>query len=318
MTTAARPADPPTVMDVQAARSALAGHVRRTPVVTVELPSSAGAVPLTLKLESLQVTGSFKPRGAVTSLLELQAPEVVACSGGNHGLAVAWAAHRLGRRATVVVPTSAAATKVTAMRELGAHVIQTGDVPAEAFEVAEQVVADHGWPLVHPYDQPATIAGQGTLGLELADDAPDVTHWLIAVGGGGLAAGVALALTAAPGEQRAVIPVEPQGCPSLHEAQHAGRPVPTQAEGIARTSLGPPSIGDLPWLLLRERVGPCVLVSDADIATAQQWLWRHVRVATEPGGATALAGLLAGRWAPPPGATVGVVVCGGNTDALPP
>jgi threonine dehydratase len=140
-------------------------------------------------------------------------------------------------------------------------------------------VAERGWPLVHPYDQPATVEGQGTLGLELLEDAPEVTHWLVAVGGGG--------------------------------------PVPTRAEGIARTSLGPPSLGELPWAVLADRVGPCRLVTDDDIAAAQRWLWREVRVVAEPGGATALAALLSGVWVPPSGSRVGVVVCGGNADELP-
>jgi len=299
--------------DVEAARHVVAEHLRRTPLLDVDVPTPDGPVRTTLKLESLQVTGSFKPRGAINSLITSGAMAVVACSGGNHGLAVAWAAARLGRTATIVVPASAAQTKVAAMRRAGAEVVQHGDVPAEAFAVADRLVAERGWPLVHPYDQPATIAGQGTLGLELLDDAPAVTHWLIAVGGGGFPAGVALAV----GGRAEVVPVEPQGCPSLHEAQRAGHPVPTGAEGIARTSLGPPSLGVLPWQVLRSRVGPCRLVTDAQIVAAQQWLWQEVRVVAEPGGATALAALMCGAWAPPLDARVGTVVCGGNADALP-
>ncbi|MCB0984771.1 MAG: pyridoxal-phosphate dependent enzyme [Ilumatobacter sp.] len=301
---------------VVAAAANVAPHVRHTPCMTVEvpLPGSAATVPVVLKLESLQVTGSFKPRGAVHSLLSNGAPEVVACSGGNHGLAVAWAAQRLGRRATVVVPVSAAATKVAAMRACGAEVVQHGDIPAEAFVVAESIVAERGLPLVHPYDQVPTIEGQGTLGLELLADAPQVTHWLVAVGGGGFPAGVALALD---GSGAVVVPVEPEGCPSLYEAQRAGGPVPTKAEGIARTSLGPPSLGDLAWDVLRDRVPACRLVTDEAIAVAQQWLWQSTRLVAEPGGATALAALLSGAWEPPPGATVGAVICGGNADHLP-
>jgi threonine dehydratase len=174
-------------------------------------------------------------------------------------------------------------------------------------------VAERGWPLVHPYDQPATVEGQGTLGLELLQDAPEVTHWLVAVGGGGFPAGVALALDG----RAEVVPVEPEGCPSLAEAQRAGGPVPTRAEGIARTSLGPPSLGELPWAVLAGRVGPCRLVTDDDIAAAQRWLWREARVVAEPGGATALAALLSGAWSPPAGTRVGAVVCGGNADDLP-
>ncbi len=282
-------------------------------VAEVPVIGSAASVAVTFKLESLQITGSFKVRGAVNSLLVSGAPEVVACSGGNHGLAVAWAAQRLRRRATIVVPLSAAATKVEAMRRTGAEVILHGDVPAEAFAVAEQLVAERGWPLLHPYNQERTIEGQATLGLELLQDAPQVTHWLCAVGGGGFPAGVALALE----KKGRVVPVEPIGCPSLAEAQRAGHVVPTPAEGIARTSLGPPSLGEVPWEILRTRVAASTLVDDDAIVAAQRWLWNDMRVVAEPGGATALAALMTGAWQPPATATVGVVICGGNADSLP-
>ena len=305
-----------TLLNLDAVRDAAArihGQVRRTPVIRVRVPTPDGERSVALKLESLQVAGSFKARGAVNSLLLSGAPEVVACSGGNHGLAVAWAAARLGRRATIVVPTSAAATKVEAMRRTGAEVILYGDVPAEAFAVAFALVEERGWPIVHPYDQEPTIAGQGTLGLELLADAPEVTHWLTAIGGGGFAAGVVLALDG----RSIIVTVEPEGCPSLLEAQRAGRPVPTKAEGIARTSLGAPSLGDLAWSVLATGVGGCTLVADEAIADAQRWLWRELRLVTEPGGATSLAALMSGAWSPPPGSTVGVIVCGGNADSLP-
>ncbi len=300
----------------QAARRVLP-HVRRTPCLVADVPCGFGSgqavLSVTFKLECLQVTGSFKARGAVNSLLRSGAPEVVACSGGNHGLAVAWAAQRLGRRATVVVPVSAAPTKIEAMRRTGAEVILHGDVPAEAFAVAEQLVAERGWPLIHPYNQLPTIEGQATLGLELLADAPQVTHWLCAVGGGGFPAGVALAIDG----RGVVVPVEPTGCPSLADAQRAGHVVPTKAEGIARTSLGPPSLGDVPWEILRDRVGLSTLVDDPAIVDAQRWLWAEMRVVAEPGGATALAALMTGAWQPPMAASVGVVVCGGNADGLP-
>ncbi len=302
-----------TTTDVLDAAQRIAGRVRVTPTIRVLIDTPAGTVPVELKLESLQVTGSFKPRGAMNSLLASGASEVVACSGGNHGLAVAWAASQLGRRATIVVPTSAAATKVEAMRRTGAEVLQHGDVPAEAFAVAHQLVEERGWPLLHPYDQPDTIAGQATIGLEVYQQLPDVTHWLVAVGGGGFPAGMALALDGLA----EVVPVEPTGCPSLFEAQRVGKPMATKAEGIARTSLGAPSLGDLPWEMLRNRVGQCSLVDDGAIAEAQRWLWQHCRVVAEPGGATALAALMTGAWVPPSDAQVGVVICGGNADSLP-
>lgn len=302
-----------TLDSVRDAAARIDGHVRRTPIIRVPVPTPDGERLIALKLESLQVAGSFKPRGAINSLLLSGAPDVVACSGGNHGLAVAWAAARLGRRATIVVPTSAATTKVDAMRRTGAEVILHGDVPAEAFAVAFQLVEERGWPMVHPYDQEPTIAGQGTLGLELLDDAPEVTHWLTAIGGGGFAAGVALAFDG----RSALVAVEPEGCPSLFEAQRAGRPVMTKAEGIARTSLGAPSLGNLVWDVLSTRVEACTLVTDEAIAEAQRWLWRDLRLVAEPGGATSLAALMSGAWSPAPDATVGAIICGGNADTLP-
>ncbi len=303
----------PDVAAITAAHRRITNYVRTTPVISVVVPTPTGERPVVLKLESLQVTGSFKPRGAFNALLTDDAPSVVACSGGNHGLAVAYAAKALGRHAVICVPNSAAATKVSAMRACDADVRQQGDVPAEAFALANEIVAETGWPLIHPYDQFATIAGQGTIGLELRDQAPQVTHWLAAVGGGGFAAGMAVALEG----HATVVPVEPNGCPGLFEAQTVGRPVATKAEGIARTSLGAPSIGDLAWKCLKDRVLPTTTVTDDEIIAAQQWLWSSLRLVAEPGGATGLAALLSGRWNPPAGSVPGVVVCGGNADALP-
>jgi threonine dehydratase len=299
--------------DIHAALERVAPHLRLTPVLDLEVPTPAGPLRAVAKLESLQHTGSFKPRGAFNNLLQMDSPEVLACSGGNHGLAVAYAAQVLGRRARIVVPKSAARSKVEAMARCGAEVIQVGDVPADAFAEAERMAAATGLPLLHPYAGAATIAGQGTLGLELLDQAPEVSRWLVAVGGGGFPAGVALALAG----NAEVVPVEPVLCPGLFEAQRAGKPVDVRSEGIARTSLGAPRIGDLAWELLKDRVAPTALVSEAAIAEAQAWLWREVRVAAEPGGAATLAALMSGAWTPPDGEAVGFVVCGGNVDALP-
>lgn len=293
------------------ARERIRGHVRLTPVLEVELPTPEGPRAVALKLESLQITGSFKPRGAMNSLLRLPEEDIIACSGGNHGLAVAWAAARLGKRAHIYVPETAAQSKIAAMRALGADLQLAGTVPGEAFLAAEARVAATGWPLVHPYDQVPTVAGQGTLGLELLEQAPQVTRWLVAVGGGGFPAGVALAL----GDRAKVVPVEPEGCPGLFEAQRAGHPVPVKAEGAARTSLGAPSIGALPWSILKDRVEPTLLVDEAAIAEAQAWLWHQLRIGVEPGGAVTVAALL--RGACPGGGPIGAVVCGGNLDALP-
>ncbi len=299
--------------EILAARERVAPYLRLTPLLWLAVPTPAGPLRVAAKLESLQHTGSFKPRGAFNNLLQLDAPEILACSGGNHGLAVAYAASVLGRRARIVVPKSAARSKVEAMLRCGAEVLQTGDVPADAFAEAERMAVATGLHLLHPYAGAATIAGQGTLGLELREQAPEVSRWLLAVGGGGFPAGVALAMAG----HAEVVPVEPELCPGLAEAQKAGRPVAVRSEGIARTSLGAPCIGELAWELLKDRVGPTALVSEAAIAEAQTWLWQQVRVAAEPGGAAALAALMSGVWAPPDGEPVGFVVCGGNIDELP-
>lgn len=295
------------------AQARIRDHVRHTPVMALDVPTPAGSRRITAKLELLQHTGSFKPRGAFNALLQTEAAEVLACSGGNHGLAVAYAAFSLGRKATIFVPGSAARTKVEAMRRCGAEVRQAGDVPAEAFEAAEAHRAATGLPLIHPYAGAEVIAGQGTVGLELLEQAPEVTHWLAAVGGGGFPAGVALAVD---GRAR-LVPVEPEGCPGLYEAQRAGHPVPVKAEGLARTSLGAPSLGDLAWDLLAPRAAPTVLVTEEAIRDALRWLWQEVRLVAEPGGAVALGALLSGAWVPPEGAQVGVILCGSNADELP-
>jgi threonine dehydratase len=294
--------------EIERAAARIAGRVRRTPVLELDV----GGRRVVAKLELLQVAGSFKPRGAFNHLILSGAGAVVAASGGNHGLAVAHAARILGRRAAIVVPASAAPNKVAAMRRLGAEVVEHGDVPGEAFVRAEALAAERGWPLVHPYELPEIVAGQGTLGLELLEQAPEVRSWLIAVGGGGLAAGVAVALDG----RASVIPVEPSGCPTLAAAQRAGRPVPAGARGIARNGLGAPIVGALAFEVLGAGP-PCVLVEDDAILEAQRWLWREARLCSEPAGAASLAALLSGAWIPPDDGPVGIVLCGGNADALP-
>lgn len=302
-----------TIRDLEAAAARVAPHVRRTPLLELDVPTPGGQRRAVLKLECLQHTGSFKPRGSFNSLLQLDSDRVIASSGGNHGLAVAYAARALGKRALIVVPATAARTKVEAIKACGAEVVQIGEAPADALAEADRRVAESGIPLIHPFDQAPTVAGQGSLGLELLDQAPDVKHWLVAVGGGGMPAGVALALE---GHAEAV-PVEPELCPTLFEAQRAGRPVPARAEGAARTSLGPPMLGAIPWAILEDRVGTTALVTEEAILDAQRWLWREVKLVAEPGGAVALAALMTGRWVPPDDGPVGVVLCGGNADGLP-
>lgn len=304
--------------EIAAARARLAGRVRRTPVLRLPaealgLAASVGEV--ALKLELLQVTGSFKPRGAFNRVLSAAphaaGPGVIAASGGNHGAAVAHAARALGLRAEVFVPTISAPAKVARIRAEGAALVQIGATYAEALAASEARAAETGALVVHAYDQPEVIAGQGTVGAEVEEDAPDLTHLLVAVGGGGLIGGIA-AWYAGIGCE--VVSVEPAACPTFHAALAAGRPVEAPVGGIAADSLGPRSVGALVFAVASPVVRTAVLVGDAAIREAQRRLWSACRLVAEPGGACALAALTGGAWTPPPGARVGVLVCGANTD----
>jgi threonine dehydratase len=313
------------------AAARIAGFVRHTPVLPVEIgpletatrETSTRALPaddpalgrdftVTLKLEMLQLTGSFKPRGAFNRLLSAAVPAagVIAASGGNHGAAVAFAAKRLGLAAEVFVPQPTPAAKLARIAGYGARVVQAGANYAEALAACQDRQRATGALNVHAYDQEAVLSGQGTVGREFAADVPDLTHVLVATGGGGLIGGVAAWYAGSA----AVISVEPEACPGLHQALRAGRPVAAPVSGVAADSLGASQIGALMFPIAQRYVAESVLVADAAILAAQRWLWETCRVVTEPGGATALAALLSGRFRPPAGARVGVIVCGANTD----
>jgi threonine dehydratase len=292
-------------IDVEAARSRIEGRVRVTPV----FPGDGHW----LKLEQLQHTGSFKARGAFNRILaagELPAAGIVAASGGNAGLAFAYAARELGASAEVYVPETAPAVKVARLRALGATVVRTGSEYADAFEAATKRVADTGALLCHAYDQPETCAGQGTLALELEEQTGDVDTVLVAVGGGGLMAGIAAAL-----ENRSrVIAVEPERCPTLHTALAAGEPVDVEVSGVAADSLGARRVGDIAFAVARRTDVRSLLVSDDDIITARRELWNRFRVVVEHGAAAAYAALTSGAYHPAPNETVTVICCGANTD----
>jgi threonine dehydratase len=298
---------------IEAAAARIAPHIRRTPVLV--LPGTALGAPgeLVLKLEQLQVSGSFKARGAFNALLQSGAGTagVIAASGGNHGAAVAHAAGALGIRAEIYVPAISAPYKVVRIREAGAVVVQGGDTYAEAFAASESRRAETGAVSIHAYDQPEVLAGQGTVAREFEADSPGLTHVLVAVGGGGLIGGVA-SWFAGSGTQ--VVAVEPEGCPTLFSALKAGAPVDAPVGGVAADSLGARRVGSLMFEVAREVVRDSVLVTDDAIREAQRRLWSACRVVAEPGGATALAALISGAWVPPDGARVGVLVCGGNCD----
>ncbi|WP_229023190.1 threonine/serine dehydratase [Actinomarinicola tropica] len=306
---------PATPDDVAAAARRIEPHVRRTPVLDVEVPTPGGPRRVTLKLELLQVTGSFKVRGAFNRVLS--APEVppvgvIAASGGNHGLAVAHVASTLGLAAEIFVPEASPAAKVDRLRAVGGRVGVTvgGALYADAQEAATRRAAESGALVVHPYDQVEVIAGQGTMSRELEEQAPDVDTILVAVGGGGLIAGAACWFEG----RRRIVAVEPATSCALAAALRAGHPVDVEVSGVAADSLGARRVGDLPFAAAQVGVTACLTVSDDEIVRAQRHLWSDVRLVAEPGGATALAALLSGAYVPEPDERVAVVVCGANTD----
>jgi threonine dehydratase len=283
-------------------------HIRVTPTIRVD-PEDFGLKleSLTLKLELFQHTGSFKTRGAFTNLLtrEVPAAGVVAASGGNHGAAVAFAAQKLGKRATIFVPTVCSPAKIDRIRSYGAELVIGGDRYDDALQASERFVAESGALPVHAYDQVETLLGQGTVGLEFEEQAPELDSLLVAVGGGGLIGGIAAWYA---GRVR-IVGVEPQACPTLARAMEAGRPVDAPAGGIAADSLAPRQVGQLMFPVAQQYVKRVALVTDDAIVEAQKKLWDVLRVMAEPGGAAALAALLAGAYV---GERVGVLVCGGN------
>jgi threonine dehydratase len=290
-------------------------HVRRTPVLSVDLADAGGpALPVALKLEFLQHTGSFKTRGAFANLLTHEIPDVgiVAASGGNHGAAAAYAAMKLGVPARIFVPGVTSPAKIDRIRSYGAELVVGGDRYADALAASEAFIAETGALALHAYDQAETLLGQGTVGLEIEQDAPEVETLLVAVGGGGLIGGIAAWFAG----RVKVVAVEPEGAPTLNAALAAGRPVDAEAGSVAADSLAPRQVGRLMFPIAQAHVARSVLVSDEDILKAQAALWDAARIVAEPGGAAAFAALLSGRYAPRPGERVGVVVCGANTTAV--
>ena len=297
--------------DIEQAHSRIAAHIRRTPVWT--LPSAFGHDgPVSLKLEFLQHAGSFKARGAFNTLLSGTVPEagVAAASGGNHGAAVAYAARELGLAARIFVPEISSPAKIAAIRSHGAEIVIGGARYADAQAACDLYVGDTGALRVHPFDAETTIAGQGTVALEWEEQEPGLDTVLVAVGGGGLIAGMA-----AWWQGRVkVVGVEPEGSCALHAALAAGAPVDVDIESVAADSLGARNVGALVHGICREAVDHVALVSDEAIVAAQRTLWRDWRMALEPGGAAALAALISGAYRPKAGERVGVLLCGANVE----
>jgi len=289
--------------------------IRKTPLLAIDPADfrvEAGS--LLLKLELLQHAGSFKSRGAFANLLTRPVPKagVVAASGGNHGLAVAYAAGRLRIPAKIFVPVVASPEKVARIRDYGADLTVTGDRYADALVASERWAEESGALRIHAFDQRETLLGQGTLGMELerqAEPAGGLDTILVAVGGGGLISGI----SAWFGGSVRMVGVEPEGAPTLTRAMEAGRPVDAETGSVAADSLAPKRVGELMFPIAQQFVDRVVIVSDEDIRSAQKMLWDILRIVAEPGGAAALSALTSGRYTPEPGERVGVVICGANT-----
>jgi threonine dehydratase len=290
-------------------------HVRRTPIL-----EAAGAdfrldsISLIFKLEFLQYAGSFKARGAFANLLTREVPKagVVAASGGNHGVAVAFAAGKLGVPARIFVPNVASPEKIECIRRCGADLVIVGERYADALAASEAWTAQSGAMPIHAYDQLETLLGQGSVGLEFEQQCPMLDTLLVSVGGGGLIGGLAAWYSG----KIKLIGVEPEAAPTLANALHAGHPVDSPAGGIAADSLAPKRVGELMFPIAQKYVEKVILVRDDEIAESQEALWSVLRVVTEPGGAAAFAALLGRRYQPAPGERVGVLLCGGNTTAV--
>ncbi|MBN9536863.1 MAG: threonine dehydratase [Alphaproteobacteria bacterium 65-37] len=297
--------------DVAAAWGLVRPHVRRTPVLELATGAFGSTVPLALKLEALQVSGSFKGRGAFHKLLASKVPAagIVAASGGNHGAAAAYAARALGHKAEIFVPTISSPAKVARLKSYGAVVHQIGAVYAEARAASEKRAAETGALIVPAYEDPVVFAGAGSVALEFAEQAGFDTL-LVAVGGGGLIAGCA----AAVGEKIKIVAVETEGTPTLHEALKAGKPVDVAISGIAADALGASRIGAPNFEIARKLVRDSVLVNDDAVRAAQRALWDELRVVAEPAGATGLAALICGAYRPVAGEHVATLICGANTD----
>lgn len=301
--------------DIETAASRIEGRVRRTPVIQLEESAFGLDVEISLKLELFQHTGSFKPRGAFNRILSAEVPPagVITASGGNHGQAVAYVSKVLGIDAEIFVPEGSPPLKAERIRRYGAALTVTGQYYDDAMDACRERAMETGALLVHPYNHPDVVAGQGLVGREIEAQLPDVDTVLVAVGGGGLAAGVAAWYRS----ECKVVTVESEGCTSLASALGAGEPVEVSVGGIASDALGARKVGEIPFRIAREHVAEAVLVSDEAIVEARQRLWESLRIVAEPGGVASLAALLSSAYVPAEGERVCVIICGGNTASLP-
>jgi threonine dehydratase len=300
---------------INSAEKLIRPHIRKTPIIKIHGTEIGNdSVDVVLKLELFQHSGSFKPRGAFTNMLMREVPSagVVAASGGNHGAAVAYAAMKLNKPAKIFVPTVASPAKMNRIRSYGADLVVTGDRYAEALLASNDWVDKTGALPIHAYDQAETLLGQGTVAAEFHDQDPKLDTILIAVGGGGLIGGMA----AWHAGDVKIIGVEPENAPTLAHALRAGYPVDAPAGGVAADSLAPKRVGEIMFPIAKKYVSHVALVSDDAIVQAQKFLWDQLRIVAEPGGAAALSALLSKQYVPQSGERIGVVVCGGNTEAV--
>ncbi len=310
-----------TLKDIQAARQRTAAQVRVTPMLNVGPARQpiAAAGQLQLKLECLQVTGSFKVRGAVNTVTALPAEALqrglITASGGNHGLGVAYAGYVTNTPTTVYLPRSTPEAKAEKLRRWGATVLWEGEVWDDANHAAIQAAERTGARYVHPFADPLVIAGQGTLGLEIIEQAPALDVLIVAIGGGGLISGVALAAHAHNPNLR-IIGVEPIGAPTLHHSLQAGRVIELPSVHTIAGTLAPRKSAQINFDIIQKHVAQIVLVSDEQMRAAAQWLYRECGVAAELSGAAAVAALLAETIALPPTARVCAVVCGAGNDGI--
>lgn len=314
------PTDAVTLDTIRAAQDRIAGHVRRTPVLEpVGLLSRVTDGRLVLKLDFLQPTGSFKVRGAVNTLKSLSEADLarglITASGGNHGLAVAYAAWMGGVKAVVYLPSSAPASKAEALKRWGAEVVIEGAVFDEAAVAAKARAETDGMTFVHPFAPATVISGQGTLGLEILEQVPEVDTVIIAIGGGGLIAGAATAIKAVRPEVR-VIGVEPVGAPTHYESRKAGGLVTLDGIDTAAGTLAPRRSEQINYDLITAHVDDIVLVDDAAMYDAARWLWAECGIGAELAGAAGVAALKASAVRATAGETVCTIVCGAGTDGL--
>jgi threonine dehydratase len=306
--------------DIQAAAQRIAGRVRLTPTVQAAcLHAPTEPLDLWLKLENLQVTGSFKPRGAINCLLQLDpdrvARGIVTASGGNHGLAVAYAGRQAATRAVIYLPGTTPSEKIEKLHQWGAEVVIEGTVWDEANRAALAHAEREDMALIHPFADPRVVAGQGTVGLEFLEDAPDLDLLVVAIGGGGLISGIATAAKAVmPGIR--VVGVEPVGAPTLSRSLEAGELVTLSEINTAVGTLAPARSAQINLDIITRTVDQIVLVDDGEMAEAARWLWFELGIAAELSGAAAMAALLQGRIAAEPDMTVGVLVCGAGSDGF--